>query len=217
MLNLFLSNPVEFFIVAILLVMAIAVHECAHALAADRMGDPTPRLAGRLTLNPLAHLDPIGTFLLVFVGFGWGKPVPFDPFNLRSPRRDAAIISFAGAFSNIIMAVVASVFLQITARLPFITIGSFLFEILSTFIYFNILLAIFNLIPIHPLDGFKVIAGILPKKYYDDWMSLEKYGLIFLILLVFPFFGTSPITSIIFPVIKTILSILVPSGIGGTI
>ena len=95
MINLLYQNPIEFFFVAILLLVAISVHEFAHAFAADHLGDPTPRLAGRLTLNPLAHLDPIGTFLLFFAGFGWGKPVPFDPFNLRNPVKDAAIISFA--------------------------------------------------------------------------------------------------------------------------
>jgi len=217
MLALFFQNPFEFLMVAALLVMAIAVHEFAHALAADHLGDPTPRLAGRLTLNPLAHLDPIGTLLLLFVGFGWGKPVPFDPFNLRNPKKDAAVISFAGAFSNLVMAAVSSIILRIAANLPFILLSSFITDILSIFIYFNVLLAIFNLIPIHPLDGFKVVGGILPKKYYADWMELERYGMIFLILLIFPFFGTSPIISIISPIVKLLTSFLIPSGIGGTI
>lgn len=217
MINLLAQNPLEFVIVAGLLLMAISIHECAHAFAADHLGDPTPRLAGRLTLNPLAHLDPIGTFLLLFVGFGWGKPVPFDPFNLRNPKKDAAIISFAGAFSNLLMAVAAGIILRLSNNIPIIFIGSFIFETLSTFIYFNVLLAVFNLIPIHPLDGFKVVAGLLPKKYYYDWLELEKYGMIFLILLIFPFFGSAPISSIISPIVNLLLSLLVPGRMGGII
>jgi len=217
MINLLYQNPIEFFFVAILLLVAISVHEFAHAFAADHLGDPTPRLAGRLTLNPLAHLDPIGTFLLFFAGFGWGKPVPFDPFNLRNPVKDAAIISFAGAFSNLIMALTSSIIIKFATQIPLFSLNIFLIDVLSTFIYFNVLLAVFNLIPVHPLDGFKVVAGLLPKRLYHDWMELEKYGMIFLILLIFPFFGASPITSIISPIVHFILSFLLPTKIGGII
>ncbi len=217
MINLLLQNPIQFLIVAILLIIAISIHEFSHALAADRLGDPTPRLAGRLTLHPAAHLDPIGTLLLFFVGFGWGKPVPFDPFNLHNPKKDAAIISFAGPLSNLIMAIAGSLLLRIVAILPSLAMSSFFSEIVTTFIYFNVLLAVFNLIPIHPLDGFKVVAGLLPKKYYDDWLSLERYGMIFLILLIFPFFGGSPISTVMSPIVNFILSFLLPTRIGGII
>lgn len=217
MFSLLTQNPIEFLIVSSLLVMAIAIHEFAHAAAADHLGDPTPRLAGRLTLNPLAHLDPLGTFLLFFAGFGWGKPVVFDPFNLRNPRRDAAIISLAGPFSNIILGILAGILIRITQNFPLFPVSSFLFNILSLFIYYNILLAIFNLIPIHPLDGFKVVAGILPKKYYAEWMALERYGMLFLILLIFPFFGQSPLTTLISPIMRLFLSLLIPGRVGGII
>ncbi|MEK7065464.1 MAG: site-2 protease family protein, partial [Patescibacteria group bacterium] len=99
MLDQLATNPLGFLFWLIALVVAITIHEFSHAYAADRLGDPTPRLQGRLTLNPLAHLDPLGTLMLLIARFGWGKPVVFDPFNLRHPRRDAAIISFAGPLS----------------------------------------------------------------------------------------------------------------------
>lgn len=217
MINLLFQNPLQFLIVAGMLVIAIAIHEFSHAAAADHLGDPTPRLAGRLTLKPSAHLDPLGTLLLFLAGFGWGKPVPFDPFNLRNPKKDSAIISFAGPFSNLLMAVLASILLRIVATIPALLLSAFLADILSLFVYFNVLLAVFNLVPIHPLDGFKVVAGFLPKKYYHDWLSLEPYGMIFLILLIFPFFGSSPIITLISPIMNFLLSFLLPTKIGGII
>ncbi len=218
MFGLFTQNPVEFIIIAILLLLAISVHEFSHALIADHLGDPTARLSGRLTLNPIAHLDPIGTLLLLFVGFGWGKPVPFDPFNLRNPKRDSALISFAGPGSNFVMAIVTGLILRAIAYIPFILFIPFITDVLSLFVYFNILLGVFNLIPVHPLDGFKVVAGLLPKKYYYDWLSLEKYGIIFLILLIFPFFGSSPVIALISPIINFLVSLLLPAAkLGGVI
>ncbi len=217
MLNLFFQSPIEFIIVAALLLVTIAVHEFSHALASDHLGDPTARLMGRLTLNPMAHLDPIGTLLLLFAGFGWGKPVPFDPFNLRDPKRDSAIISFAGPASNLIIAVISSIILRVISSFSLLFITSFVSNILNMFIYFNVMLAVFNLIPIHPLDGFKVVGGLLPKKYYYDWMSLEKYGMILLLFLIFPIFGAAPVSQIVSPIVNFILSFLLPTGAGGII
>src|SRR3990167_11261471 len=131
MFELLFSNPIEFIIVAVLLVIAISIHEFSHAYAADHLGDPTPKLAGRLTLDPRAHLDPIGTLLIFIVGFGWGKPVPFDPFNLRDPKRDSAIISFAGPLSNLLMAILASIIIRVANFLPFLFISSILTQVLS--------------------------------------------------------------------------------------
>src|SRR3972149_2555477 len=113
MLGQLFNNPLAFVFWALALILAITIHEFAHALAADRLGDPTPRLMGRLTLNPLAPLDPLGTLMLLIARFGWGKPVQFDPFNLRHPRRDSALISLAGPASNLIMASTAAIFLQV--------------------------------------------------------------------------------------------------------
>src|SRR3989338_3930227 len=202
MLDLLFQNPLSFIIFAVLLLVVITIHEFSHALSADRLGDPTPKLSGRLTLNPFSHLDPIGTFLFLLAGFGWGKPVPFDPFNLKHPKKDAALISFAGPSSNLIMAVLASIFLRFLVNSPNITINFFVSDLFVSFIRINILLAVFNLIPVHPLDGFKVVAGLLPEKYYHDWLELERYGIIFLFLLFFLFFGPPPIFRIFSPVIK---------------
>lgn len=204
----------------IALVVAITIHEFSHAYWADRLGDPTPRLQGRLSLNPLRHLDPLGTLMLIIARFGWGKPVVFDPFNLRHPRRDAAIISLAGPASNLILAFICSVFLQIlfSYRLSLLSnsfIGLFVYLIiglLRPIIVLNVILAVFNLIPIHPLDGFKIVGGILPPDKAREWYQLESYGMIFLLFLIFPIFGgVSPISRLISPVINFILSLLLPT------
>lgn len=202
----------------LILIIAITIHEAAHAWMADRLGDPTARIAGRLTINPLAHIDPIGTVVLPLLlalsgsGFliGWAKPTPFDIFNLRNPKRDAALIALAGPVSNLLLAVMCAVFVR------FLTPG-LLDHLLISLLRINVFLAIFNLLPIHPLDGFKVVAGILPKQYYASWMSLQRYGLLFLIILLFPLFGSSPIGAILGPIVRLIISILIPGGVGGTI
>lgn len=215
-----LSNPLAFIYWLVALIVAITIHEFSHALVADRLGDPTPRLQGRLTLNPLAHLDPLGTLMLVIARFGWGKPVVFDPFNLRHPRRDAALISLAGPASNLILATVGAIVLRIlfSYRLPIVSSLSalavmdyFIIGILQPIIVLNVVLAIFNLVPIHPLDGFKIVGGILPDEYARQWAELEPYGLIFLLFLILPIFGgASPISQLISPVINLILSLLLP-------
>jgi len=209
----------------ILLFFILTIHEFSHAFAADKLGDPTPQLNGRLTLNPIPHIDPIGTILLpLFLiltqspfFIGWAKPVPYDPFNLKHPKRDAAVISFAGPLSNLIMAIIGSLILRFMIFIPNIYFPIWTADLLTTFIQLNILLAIFNLIPIHPLDGFRVVAGLIPQKYYHDWLDLERYGLIFLLFMIFPFFGRSPIFTIISPVINFLMVLLIPSQLGGII
>jgi len=199
------SNPVGFLFWVISLVIAITIHEFSHAWAAERLGDPTPRLMGRLTLNPLVHLDPLGTIMLLIARFGWGKPVQFDPFNLRNPRRDSAIISLAGPVSNLVLATICSIFLRVFISYWFI-------GLLQPLIVLNVVLAVFNLIPIHPLDGFKIVSGILPEQYARQWAELEGYGMIFLIVLILPLGGgASPISQLISPVINVLLSIFLPS------
>lgn len=206
------SNPVGFLFWVISLVIAITIHEFAHAWSAERLGDPTPRLQGRLTLNPLAHLDPLGTIMLLIARFGWGKPVQFDPFNLRHPRRDSAIISLAGPVSNLLLATISSVLVRFLFTFHFSSLDNWIIGLLSNLIILNVVLAVFNLVPIHPLDGFKIVGGILPEEYARQWAELERYGMIFLIFLILPIGGgASPISQLISPVINLLLHILLPT------
>ena len=207
------TNPLLFFGWFVALIVAITIHEFAHAFAADRLGDPTPRIQGRLTLNPLSHLDPLGTLMILFVRFGWGKPVQFDPFNLENPKRDSAIISLAGPVSNIILALLSSLILRILAS---VSPTAFILSspLLQPIILLNIILAIFNLIPVHPLDGFKIVAGLLNKNQYGQWMELQRYGIFILILLLLPLGPGGPfIQGLISGPIQFLVNILIPSSI----
>lgn len=202
MIRTLFSSPIAFFVSVIGLLIAITVHEFAHAITADKLGDPTPRLQGRVTLNPLAHLDPVGTIMLLLVGFGWGKPVNFDPHNLRDPRKDAAIISFAGPTSNILLATILGIITKLVAS-PLIA------SLLYPLIYINLVLAIFNLVPVFPLDGEKILSGILPRNISFEFQSImQRYGTFILIFLILPVFGSSPIISLISPAINFLFSLL---------
>jgi len=204
--------------------ITITVHEAAHAWMANRLGDPTAKLSGRLSLNPFVHYDPAGTTLLILTTilyargylpfpFGWAKPVQFDPYNLKNPQRDSALISFAGPGANLILAVVLSVLFRLISS-PF-SFFSFLLGILPIFILLNISLAVFNLIPIHPLDGGKILVGLLPpKKARDVDVFLNRFGFIILIGLIFPIFGREPLINIIIsPIIKFLRYILIPGNL----
>lgn len=205
--NLF-NNPFSFVVWVIALLVAITIHEFSHALVANYLGDPTAKLKGRLTLNPLAHLDPLGTLLLLIMHFGWGKPVPVDPYNLRHPRRDSALISLAGPASNLILAALLSLILHLAASLT--TYYLILATLLIPTIILCVGLAIFNLVPIHPLDGFSVVLGFLPENLSQQWEELRGYGMIFLLILIFPFGSGSLISNFISPVISFILNLLLP-------
>jgi len=196
---------------------SLAIHEAAHAWMADKLGDPTARIEGRLSLNPFRHLDPLGTlltFFLIFSGspivFGWGKPVPFDPFNLRNPRRDTALISLSGPLSNLILAA----FLAVIIRLNYLfleTAGFGIEMILVPIIQLNVTWGLFNLLPLHPLDGGKVLVGFLPHDLaYQVDEILREYGLIILIFLLFPFAGTPPLFLILSPLVRLVLTVFLP-------
>lgn len=206
MLGTLFRDPVAFLIGAFALLVAVTIHEFSHAFVAENLGDPTPRLKGRLTLNPLAHLDPIGTIMLLVAGFGWGKPVPIDPFNLREPKKDSALISLAGPISNLLLAFILSSILRLTGFPAAIT-GLFV-----SIIYLNVALAVFNLLPIHPLDGFKIVEGILPDDLSRTWASLQSMGMLILIFLLLPGPGGSVLTNIITPPINFLLKLLLPGS-----
>lgn len=207
MIQTLFSSPVVFFASISSIILAISIHEAAHALAADRLGDPTPRLQGRLTLNPLAHLDPIGTLMLILFRFGWGKPVVFDPFNLKNPRRDAMLIGLAGPASNLVSAAIAALLIRLIGQIWPISL------MLVPFITISVVLAVFNLIPVHPLDGEKILTGLLPQELAREWgLLMRQWGVIILLLLIFPFGGASPIFYLIGPVIGGILNLLLPAS-----
>ncbi len=175
---------------SVTLLIAFTIHELAHALSADHFGDMTPRRMGRITLNPLAHLDPVGTIMLLVAGFGWAKPVMVNPYNMRgNPRTMMALVALAGPASNLLMASMAAIPFRLgllnftlASSNPIIPSLDFM---LSQFLWINIILAIFNLIPIPPLDGYKILIGILPPNISYRLQPLEQYGMLILMALVF--------------------------------
>ncbi len=209
MLNLLGENPLLFLIYIFALMTAIAIHEFSHAFAADYLGDPTPRLQGRLNLNPKSHIDLTGFLFLLFFGFGWGKPVEYDPYNLKNPRKDAALISIAGPISNFILAIISAVILKSFIFFKLDILSTIGLLILPPIIQLNLVLGVFNLLPIHPLDGFKIISGLLSEEKAKEWYSLEKYGIIFLLLLILPINGSSMIDTFIKPVITFLFNLLI--------
>lgn len=193
-----------------ILFLAIPIHEWAHAWSAYQLGDDTASMRGRMTLNPLAHLDPIGSLLLLFSGFGWGKPVPVNPYRMRTnPRAGMAISAAAGPFSNFVLAML----LAIPFRLGWVgwytggfSIGSLLFIAIQI----NLGLMLFNLIPIYPLDGEKILMGLLPPRWGDNLLRLRPFGTLILAVLLFilPRTGVDLIGMVIAPVYGLLLNLL---------
>jgi Zn-dependent protease len=200
------SDPFSSGISIISLLVALSIHEAAHAWAANRLGDPTAKFAGRLTLNPLAHLDPIGTIMLFFLGFGWGKPVPVDEFNLNNPRRDGALISLAGPGANLVTSVFLSFILWLTYQLGINSLV--VVSLISGLIQLNVVLGIFNLLPFYPLDGNKILTGFLPNRTASKIENITKqYGILLLIFAFLPIFsGRSLINVILVPIIRLIIN-----------
>lgn len=197
----------DFIFAIAILIMSVVVHEVSHGYVAELFGDPTARLQGRLTLNPVKHLDPIGSFLVPIItsmlgGFiiGWAKPVPYNPYNFKRERLGTALTAAAGALSNIFIAVLFGLLIRFAPALgivsePFMALA-------GTIVFINLILAIFNLIPIPPLDGSKVLFSILPYRFRGILDMMERYAIILIIFVVIFFSGfIAPLAAFLFSLI----------------
>lgn len=191
---------------AIGLIIGFTFHEFAHAWAAYRLGDNTAYYQGRLTLDPRAHLEPVGIILALIVGFGWAKPVPVNPRAFYpDEQRGLMLTALAGPVSNLILMMVFGFFTQILLAIGIISDGTFLFNILFTIVFFNIILALFNLIPLSPLDGWKILNGLLPADQSYQLMRYERESTLALFLLIL--FGGSVLGAVFSPIIRLLLAI----------
>jgi Zn-dependent protease len=189
-----------------IILITLTIHEYAHAKVADMLGDPTPRLAGRLTLNPISHIDPIGFLMLFAFRFGWAKPVPINPYNFSDQRIGSAFVGLAGPVSNLFTAWALSLFLKFGpyGALDFAAVN-LITEIIAYAIWINIALAIFNLIPIPPLDGSHVLEAVLPYEQAEALKNMGQMGFIILVMIVmFP-----PTQDILFSVISAVFRLFV--------
>lgn len=185
------------------LIIAMVIHEYSHARVADFLGDYTPRMQGRLTLNPVAHIDPIGLLMMFIVHFGWAKPVQVNPYNFRNPRRDDILVSVAGPASNLITSFVALIVLTLLIKIGF-PISDGLLVVFKLIIIYNINFAIFNMLPIPPLDGSHILRNLLPYELAQRFEMLERYSLIFMIIII-----ATPVLSYVFiPIQRVIFSIM---------
>jgi len=212
-LGLLQTDPLAFFRlllgIVIALAIAITVHEFSHAFLAYRLGDDTPRRLGRLSLNPIVHLDPIGTILLFLVGFGWGKPVPVNPYHLRGgARQGMAKVAFAGPLAGLLTAALFGALIR--------GLGApFLSGVLFLIVFYNIILSLFNLIPLPPLDGFHVLRGLLPRELAYSFSRLEGYGPMLLIFIIFidSFTGLGLLWRTLMPAVNFFSHLFIGGGI----
>ena len=200
-LSLILSLPA--------LLLALSIHEFAHGWAAYKMGDPTARYSGRLSLNPTAHLDLFGTICLLFFGFGWAKPVPINPRNFRNHKWGTIAVSLAGPFANFLLALVSAFVLSaMEMYVSANTLTQFLYNIVYFCVQLNVGLMVFNLIPIPPLDGSKVLMEFLPYKYRFKMYQLERYFSLILMALIF-FNILTPLLSVLRGWVLSLISLIV--------
>ena len=224
-LDLLQSDPSGFFRLAVLivfsLVFAVTIHEFSHALVANGLGDNTARRLGRLSLNPMRHLDPGGSIMMLIAGFGWGKPVPVDTRQLSRGHTDTALIAVAGPLSNLIFAfllaipfkagllVPAGLSLNRAAHVMTGGLSAGIADILALLIFFNLLLGIFNLLPLAPLDGSRVVAGFVPREHVSAYNRLQRSGpgiLVAIIMLDFAL-GIGLLWGVIGPVVRTLTTV----------
>lgn len=188
-MNFDFLNQINFNLIIIqapVILLSLTIHEYFHGWTANKLGDPTAALKGRLTLNPIAHLDVLGTILMFVVGFGWAKPVPINAMNFKEPRKGTLLVAIAGPLSNLATAVVAGIILRpmipkvLNGEIMPGTVDSLIVIILTLALVYGIALAVFNMIPIPPLDGSRVMYAVLPDKYLYPYSRFEPYGVIFL-------------------------------------
>jgi len=185
------------------LIIALTIHELSHGLVAYKLGDSTAKQDGRLSLNPIRHIDPLGLIFMIVAQFGWAKPVRVNPHNLKNPKIDMALISIAGPLSNFIMAFIGMMILFPLRHFVPNTPG-YVITILQTFNIINIMLGVFNLIPVPPLDGSKVVAGLLPDSIYNSLPPVGRFGMLILMVLII----TGAIAQIILPITVAIAGML---------
>jgi Zn-dependent protease len=207
MVNVFAG--IQYFAVVIpVFLLALTIHEFAHAWVANRLGDPTARLQGRLTLNPLAHLDPIGMLAIVLIRFGWAKPVPVDARYLKNPRRDMVLIAAAGPASNLLLAAASAFCFRVIpwggVGLEWAWLVHPMRSMFAEAIWINVVLAVFNLLPVPPLDGSRIVSGLLPLRQAISYSRLEPYGFIIIFLLFF-----SPLARPLFDIMHVVSQALV--------
>jgi len=209
LLKLLTSDPLVFALVAIPLLFSVIIHEVAHGWVAYRMGDPTAKWSGRLTLNPLSHLDPIGTLMLFLAGFGWAKPVPVNFNNLTDKRKGLLFVSSAGVLANILLAFFALLFIRLFSSSSSGIAVILVYKVCTDVAYINITLAALNLIPIPPLDGSKILLGITWKRTPYFLTRLEPYG--FFIIIGLLYLGIlDPLIRLFGWIIVTLIRILLP-------
>ena len=205
LLKLLTRDPLAFALVAVPLLYSVIIHEVAHGWVANRMGDPTARYAGRLSLNPLKHLDPIGTLMLFLVGFGWARPVPVDISNISDPRKGLIFVSSAGILANILLAILALLFFRVFSIPSSGTLAVLVYYVVEI----NITLAALNLIPIPPLDGSKILMGFAPREVRYFLARLEPYG--FFIIIGLLYLGILDFLIALFRgIIATLINIVIP-------
>lgn len=191
-------NLQDIIIRTIAVLVAIIPHEMAHGYAAYLCGDETAKNDGRLSINPLHHLDPIGTICLIFFKFGWAKPVMINPNNFRDRKKGTFFVSIAGVLTNFILAIISVIIMK------HIRLSDFVFELFMNIFWFNIILGVFNLIPIPPLDGSKLLFSFLPPKYEYYLIKYEKYGYILLLLLIM----TDNLDKILIPMVNFMINLI---------